>query len=103
MLPSTDASGRSRGTSGKNSWTGSTHATKKDDKMDFIGIKYGLNEDMNVFDIFTGHSKLIEEIFIGVFDQIELSAVVVLPSLIPALFSLVLMNMRQLKSKMGLV
>ena len=30
--------------------TGSTHATKKeDDKMDFIGIKYGLNEDANVF------------------------------------------------------
>ena len=41
-----------KGTSGKNSWTGSTHATKKeDDKMDFIGIKYGLNEDANVFDI----------------------------------------------------
>ena len=62
-----------KGTSGKNSWTGSTHATKKeDDKMDFIGIKYGLNEDANVFDIFTGNAKLIEEIFIGVFDQIEL-------------------------------
>ena len=40
--------------------------------MDFIGIKYGLNEDANVFDIFTGNAKLIEEIFIGVFDQIEL-------------------------------
>ena len=62
-----------KGTSGKNSWTGSTHATKKeDDKMDFIGIKYGLNEDANVFDIFTGNAKLTEEIFIGVFDQIEL-------------------------------
>ena len=62
-----------KGTSGKNSWTGSTHATKKeDDKMDFIGIKYGLNEDFNVFDIFNGDAKLLEEIFIGVFDQIEL-------------------------------
>ena len=62
-----------KGTSGKNSWTGSTHATKKeDDKMDFIGIKYGLNEDINVFDIFSGDAKLLEEIFIGVFDQIEL-------------------------------
>ena len=62
-----------KGTSGKNSWTGSTHATKKeDDKMDFIGIKYGLNEDINVFDIFNGDAKLLEEIFIGVFDQIEL-------------------------------
>jgi len=62
-----------KGTSGKNSWTGSTHASKKeDDKMDFIGIKYGLNEDINVFDIFTGNASLLEEIFIGVFDQIEL-------------------------------
>ena len=62
-----------KGTSGKNSWTGSTHASKKeDDKMDFIGIKYGLNEDINVFDIFTGDAKLLGEIFIGVFDQIEL-------------------------------
>ena len=62
-----------KGTSGKNSWTGSTHATKKEDeKMDFIGIKYGLNEDINVFDIFNGDAKLLGEIFIGVFDQIEL-------------------------------
>ena len=51
-----------KGTSGKNSWTGSTHATKKeDDKMDFIGIKYGLNEDINVFDIFNGNAKLLGE------------------------------------------
>ena len=62
-----------KGTSGDNSWTGSTHASKKEDqKMDFIGVKYGLNEDINVFDIFTGEAKLLDEIFIGVFESIEL-------------------------------
>jgi hypothetical protein len=60
-----------KGTSGDNSWTGSTHATKKEDKpMDFIGVKYGLNEDINVFDIFTGHAKLLNEIFVGVFEKL---------------------------------
>lgn len=62
-----------KGTSGDNSWTGSTHASRKEDqKMDFIGVKYGLNEDINVFDIFEGKAKLLDEIFIGVFESIEL-------------------------------
>jgi hypothetical protein len=57
-----------KGTSGKNSWTGSTHASKKeDDSIDFIGIKYGINEDADVFDVLNGQSQLIDEIFLGVF------------------------------------
>jgi len=57
-----------KGTSGKNSWTGSTHASKKeDDTIDFIGIKYGINEDADVFEILKGNVQLIGEIFIGVF------------------------------------
>ena len=62
-----------KGTSGKNSWTGSTHASKKeDDKMNFIGVKYGINENVDVFDILVGHANLIDEIFVGVFENIEL-------------------------------
>lgn len=62
-----------KGTSGKNSWTGSTHASKKeDDSMNFIGVKYGINEKVNVFDILNGSSDLIDEIFIGVFENIDL-------------------------------
>lgn len=62
-----------KGTSGKNSWTGSTHASKKEDeKMNFIGVKYGINEKVNVFDILSGDSNLIDEIFVGVFENIEL-------------------------------
>lgn len=61
-----------KGTSGKNSWTGSTHASKKeDDTIDFIGIKYGINEDADVFDVLNGQSQLIDEIFIGVFDNLS--------------------------------
>lgn len=61
-----------KGTSGNNSWTGSTHATKKENVLiDFIGVKYGINEDINVFDIFTGEAKLLNEIFIGVFDNLR--------------------------------
>ena len=61
-----------KGTSGKNSWTGSTHASKKeDDSIDFIGIKYGINEDAYVFDVLSGQSQLIDEIFIGVFDNLS--------------------------------
>ena len=72
MLPSTDVFGRSKVHLAELlDWFYSRHQ-ERDDKMDFIGIKYGLNEDANVFDIFTGNAKLIEEIFIGVFDQIEL-------------------------------
>lgn len=60
-----------KGTSGKNSWTGSTHASKKeDDTIDFIGIKYGINEDADVFEILKGNAQLIGEIFIGVFDDL---------------------------------
>lgn len=60
-----------KGTSGKNSWTGSTHASKKeDDSIDFIGVKYGINEDADVFDVLSGQSQLIDEIFIGVFDNL---------------------------------
>ena len=54
-----------KGTSGDKSWTGSTHATKKeDDNMNFIGVRYGINEDVNVFDILSGDAKLIDEIFV---------------------------------------
>jgi hypothetical protein len=60
-----------KGTSGNNSWTGSTHASKKENVlMDFIGVKYGINEDINVFDIFSGEAKLMNEIFVGVFDNL---------------------------------
>jgi hypothetical protein len=60
-----------KGTSGDNSWTGSTHASKKeDDLINFIGVKYGINEDVNVFDIMNGTANLIDEIFIGVFDDL---------------------------------
>ena len=61
-----------KGTSGKNSWTGSTHASMKEDKaMDFIGIKYGIDEDANVFDVLNGTVELIPHIFIGVFEQLN--------------------------------
>ena len=54
-----------KGTSGDRSWTGSTHATKKEDEdMNFIGVRYGINEDVNVFDILSGDAKLIDEIFV---------------------------------------
>jgi hypothetical protein len=62
-----------KGTSGKNSWTGSTHASKKeDDTMNFIGVKYGINENVNVFEIIDGNVDLIDEIFIGVFEDLNL-------------------------------
>ena len=61
-----------KGTSGKNSWTGSTHASKKESKpMDFIGIKYGIDEDADVFKVLSGDVKLIPNIFIGVFEKLE--------------------------------
>jgi hypothetical protein len=61
-----------KGTSGRNSWTGSTHASKKeDDLIDFIGIKYGINENANVFQVISAHVNLIDEIFIGVFDSLN--------------------------------
>jgi hypothetical protein len=60
-----------KGTSGTNSWTGSTHASKKeDDLINFIGVKYAINEDVNVFDIMNGTANLIDEIFIGVFENL---------------------------------
>jgi hypothetical protein len=62
-----------KGTSGTNSWTGSTHASKKeDDLMNFIGVKYGINHDANVFQVISAQVNLIDEIFIGVFDNINL-------------------------------
>lgn len=61
-----------KGTSGKNSWTGSTHASKKeDDVIDFIGVKYGINENANVFQVTSAQVNLIDEIFIGVFDNLN--------------------------------
>ena len=61
-----------KGTSGKNSWTGSPHASKKEDKeIDFIGFKYGINEDANIFDVLNGVVGLIDTIFIGVFEQLQ--------------------------------
>jgi len=60
-----------KGTSGNNSWTGSTHASKKeDDVIDFIGVKYGINENANVFQVTSAQVNLIDEIFIGVFDDL---------------------------------
>jgi len=60
-----------KGTSGKNSWTGSTHASKKeDDSIDFMGIKYSINEDADVFNVLNGTEQLLNEIFIGVFDDL---------------------------------
>jgi len=60
-----------KGTSGNNSWTGSTHASKKEDVlMNFIGVKYGIDQDVNVFDILNGEKDLINEIFIGVFENL---------------------------------
>lgn len=60
-----------KGTSSSNSWTGSTHASKKEDElMNFIGVKYGINEQSNVFDVMDGTENLIGEIFIGVFDDL---------------------------------
>ena len=62
-----------KGTSSDDCWTGSTHATKKEDeKMDFIGVKYGMNDDANVFDLIDGKVDLLNSIFIGVFEQIRL-------------------------------
>lgn len=61
-----------KGTSGNNSWTGSTHASKKeDDSIDFIGVKYGINEDVNVYDVLELKSDLISELFIGVFENLN--------------------------------
>lgn len=60
-----------KGTSGSNSWTGSTHASKKEDVlMNFIGVKYGIDQNVNVFDILNGKKNLINEIFIGVFENL---------------------------------
>lgn len=61
-----------KGTSGNNSWTGSTHASKKeDDAIDFIGIKYGIDENVNVYDVLERNGDLIPEIFIGVFENLN--------------------------------
>ena len=61
-----------KGTSGNNSWTGSTHASKKeDDAIDFIGIKYGIDENANVYDVLERNGDLIPEIFIGVFENLN--------------------------------
>ena len=38
--------------------------------MDFIGIKYGINEDANIFDVLNGVVGLIDALLIGVFDQL---------------------------------
>ncbi len=61
-----------KGTSGNNSWTGSTHASKKeDDSIDFIGVKYGIDENVSVNDILELTSDLISELFIGVFEDLN--------------------------------
>tara|TARA_B100001250_G_scaffold134163_1_gene114698 strand:+ start:121 stop:771 length:651 start_codon:yes stop_codon:yes gene_type:complete len=61
-----------KGTSGNNSWTGSTHASKKEDKpIDFIGVKYGIDEDADVFKVLSGDIQLVPNIFIGVFEQLK--------------------------------
>ena len=39
--------------------------------MNFIGVKYGINEDTKVFDIINGVEGLIGEIFIGVFEKLN--------------------------------
>ena len=61
-----------KGTSSNNSWTGSTHASKKEiGSLHFMGIKYKINEDADVFEILSGNSNLIDEIFIGVFENLN--------------------------------
>lgn len=61
-----------KGTSGTNCWTGSTHATKKETQsMNFIGVRYGIIKDVDVFDVLNNRSDLIDNIFIGVFHQVK--------------------------------
>lgn len=61
-----------KGTSGNNSWTGSTHASKKeDDSIDFIGVKYGIDENADVYSVLERNSDLISELFIGVFENLN--------------------------------
>jgi hypothetical protein len=61
-----------KGTSGNNSWTGSTHASKKeDDSIDFIGIKYGIDENADIYHVLERNADLISEIFIGVFENLN--------------------------------
>jgi hypothetical protein len=61
-----------KGTSSNNAWTGSTHASKKEiGSLHFMGIKYKINEDADVFEILSGNSSLIDEIFIGVFENLN--------------------------------
>lgn len=56
-----------KGTSSDNSWQGSTHASSKEDKLiNFIGVKYGFNNDVNVFDLISGKDEFIQELFIVV-------------------------------------
>ena len=61
-----------KGTSSNNAWTGSTHASKKEiGSLHFMGIKYKINEDADVFEILSGNANLIDEIFIGVFENLN--------------------------------
>lgn len=62
-----------KGTSAHDQWTGSTHASKKENiPMNFLGVGYGLNRDINLFDLLDGKVNLIDKIFIGVFENIQL-------------------------------
>lgn len=62
-----------KGTSQTDSWTGSTHATRKEDKpMNFLGFGYNINKEANLFDLIDGNVRLIDELFIGVFENLTL-------------------------------
>ena len=62
-----------KGTSGEYSWTGSTHATRKEDQpMNFLGIKYDINKEVNIFNVIDGHADLVKGLFIGVFEDLKL-------------------------------
>lgn len=62
-----------KGTIKESGWTGSTHATKKESKlMNFIGVRYGIIDGVDVFDVLNNRSDLIDNIFIGVFHQVKM-------------------------------
>ena len=61
-----------KGTVSKDGWNGSTHASKKEDKpMNFVGVRYGIDNERNLWDVINGNIDLIDGLFIGVFSQLQ--------------------------------
>ena len=61
-----------KGTVSKDGWNGSTHASKKEDKpMNFVGVRYGIDNDRNLWDVINGDVDLIDGLFIGIFYQLQ--------------------------------